>query len=69
MTTLTNEQIKTILDGAPDVNHFGAYKGDIVPMHNTCGTIHNADDLREILALREKVAALKYTKRVNGGEQ
>ena len=59
MTTLTSDKIKEILDGARDINHFGVYKGGIVPMHNTCGTLHNTSDLREILTLRERVDKLE----------
>jgi len=61
MNTLTTEQIKEILAGAPDgCNHIGEYpKGKFVPMPNSVGEVHALSDLREILALRERVAELE----------
>ena len=58
MSDLTNKQIKQIFDGAPDgagginLDHANKWKSDNE-------NHHNLSDLREILALRERVAELE----------
>lgn len=41
-----------------NVNHVGIYRGDMVPMNNTCGAVHNVDDLKRIAALEHSVREL-----------
>lgn len=52
---LAVKQIREIISAAPaGMNHIGCYRGELCPMPNTTGTVHNLGDLQQIADLTEQ---------------